>query len=243
MPPQTSKALVALNYYGRYATKKEYDRAFQEARDWALEDMETDNEGVKRPKSECAATSARIFGVKEPALRKAELGLGATLLMVRAGINHLRAPSLSLVSQSWFKDWLRRNPDLYTIKTKPIERVRLESHTEEEIKKWFEELQKDMVLYNINIPKKLLNMDESRARIGCPPRETVIVLKEVKEMYTSSPNNRKSIIIIEIIRADGKKTLPLYIITPSKKIIENWITDELTSDETIDCSLTGYINY
>ncbi|KAJ5042439.1 uncharacterized protein L3040_004987 [Drepanopeziza brunnea f. sp. 'multigermtubi'] len=81
MPPQTSEALVALNYYGRYATKKEYDRAFQEARDWALEDMETDDEG--------------------------ELGLGATLLIVRAGINHLRAkqqPSLSPVSQSWFKD-------------------------------------------------------------------------------------------------------------------------------------------
>ena len=56
-------------------------------------------------------------------------------------------------------------------------------------------------------------MNEFKARIDCSIGEIVIVLIEIKELYTFSLKNRKLITIIEIIRGDKKKTLPSYIIT------------------------------
>lgn len=70
----------------------------------------------------------------------------------------------------------------------------------------------------------------------------MIVPIEVKELYTSSLENRKSLTIIKTVRADGHRTLPPFIITPRAKIIENWIAVELVGNKTLDYSLTGYIN-
>jgi len=70
-------------------------------------------------------------------------------------------------------------------------------------------------------------MDESGARIGCPTGEYVIVPIEVKELYTASPENRKSVTIIETIYTDGRKPLLLFVIAPGKKIIDNWVSENL----------------
>jgi hypothetical protein len=151
-------------------------------------------------------------------------------------------PPLPAPSKRWFSSWLNKNPLLHTIYTKPIAHTRVDSHTEDDVKKWFKELEDTMEEYEIDSGKKLLNMDESGARVGCPTGERVIVPIEVKELYTASPENRKSVTIIETVRADGRKTLPPYIITPGKKIMDNWIHENLNGDERVDCSDTGYIN-
>jgi hypothetical protein len=44
---------------------------------------------------------------------------------------------------------------------------------------------------------------------------------KVKELYTLSLENRKSITIIKTIIVDTRDPLPPFIITPSKKIIDN----------------------
>jgi hypothetical protein len=88
----------------------------------------------------------------------------------------------------------------------------------------------------------VLNMDELGARIGCPRGEHVIVPIEVKELYTASPENRKSVTIIETIQADGREPPPPFIITPGQKIIDNWIRDKLVGKERVACSPTGYTN-
>ena len=48
--------------------------------------------------------------------------------------------------------------------------------------------------------------------------------------------------IIEIIRRNKKKTLPLYIITLKQKIIKNWIYTNLVENKYIDCFNIDYIN-
>jgi hypothetical protein len=85
-------------------------------------------------------------------------------------------------------------------------------------------------------------MDESGARIGCPAGEHVVVPSEVKEMYTSSPENRKSVTVIETIIADGREPLPPFIIAPGQKIMDNWISEELVGNERLACTPTGYTN-
>ena len=67
----------------------------------------------------------------------------------------------------------------------------------------------------------MLNIDESGARVRCPGGEHVIVLTEVKELYIASPKNRKSMTIIKTILVDRREPLPLFVITPGKKIIDN----------------------
>ena len=85
-------------------------------------------------------------------------------------------------------------------------------------------------------------MDESGVRVGCPTREIVIVPTEVKELYTASAENHKSVTIIETICADGSPPIPPVVICPGEKIMETWVQDSLSSTEVIAVSQTGYTN-
>ena len=85
-------------------------------------------------------------------------------------------------------------------------------------------------------------MDESGVRIGCPKGEQIIVPTHVKEFYTPSPENRKSVTIIECISADGREPIPPLIICPGKRIMESWIHNNLKGSEVIALSTTGYTN-
>jgi hypothetical protein len=69
-----------------------------------------------------------------------------------------------------------------------------------------------------------------------------VVPVEVKELYTLSPKNRKSVTIIKTIIVDGREPLPPFVIVPRKKIIRNWIQAELIRTKEIVCSPTGYTN-
>jgi DDE superfamily endonuclease len=109
------------------------------------------------------------------------------------------------------------------------------------VKEWFSDYRQTLDKYGICKPKNILNMDESGARVGCPTREEVVVPIEVKEMYTSSPENRKSLTIIETIKASGN-ALPPLVICPGKQVMDNWIHDNLTGEETITNSPTSYTN-
>jgi hypothetical protein len=70
----------------------------------------------------------------------------------------------------------------------------------------------------------------------------MIVLIEVMEMYKASPENRKSITICEVIRANGSEPPPPFIIVLSIKVMEAWIAQELVGPEAIITTLTGYTN-
>jgi len=44
---------------------------------------------------------------------------------------------------------------------------------------------------------------------------------KVKELYTASPENRKSVTVIKTIIIDRREPLPPFVITPSQKIIDS----------------------
>ena len=89
----------------------------------------------------------------------------------------------------WFCNWLKKNSSLHIIQTKPIARVRVTTHTEEDLKAFYIEYQNILTKYGIKRAKYIYNMDESGVRIGCLTREIVIVPTSVKELYTASPEN------------------------------------------------------
>ncbi|RPA89563.1 hypothetical protein L873DRAFT_1887743, partial [Choiromyces venosus 120613-1] len=134
------------------------------------------------------------------------------------------------------------NPTLHTIKTKLIAYVRLSTYSEEDVKNFFNEYQRALSKYGICQAKYIYNMDESGVRVGCPKGETVIVPTQVKELYTASPENCKSLTIIETVCADVSPPIPPVVICPGEKIIENWIHDNLTGVEVIAVSQSRYTN-
>jgi hypothetical protein len=165
-----------------------------------------------------------------------EGGLGATRQMVYSAISFLKSqeePPQPPPSWRWFNGWMKSNNNLHTIKTKPIAQNRVDTHSEKDLEGWFGKYYATLDKYNIRKSRNIWNMDESGARVGCPNREEVIVLIEVKELYTTSPENRKSVTIIEAICVDGSEPPPPMIICLGQRIMESWIHDNLLGNEVI----------
>jgi len=173
-------------------------------------------------------------------------GLGATKAMVFAAIAHLRiseSPPKPAPSWRWFQLWMRSKVgNLHTLKTKPISRERQQTHTEEDIERWFVKLRKKMEERGINRGCYIHNFDETGVRVGCPGWEEVVVPTWIKELYTASPENRKSLTVIESISADGRKPPPAGVICPGKRHMENWYHENLEGGELVHLSPTGYTN-
>ncbi|RPA90056.1 hypothetical protein L873DRAFT_1795731 [Choiromyces venosus 120613-1] len=107
---------------------------------------------------------------------------------------------------------------------------------------FFTNYQETLDHYGIHHARYIYNIDESGVQIGCPTGEIIVVPTEVKELYTASLENWKSLIIIEVICADGTPPSPPVIICPGEKIMESWIHKNLTGAEVITVSPTGYTN-
>ena len=61
-------------------------------------------------------------------------------------------------------------------------------------------------------------------------------------MYTSSPENRKSVTIIEAVSANRREPPLPVVICLGKRIMESWIHNNLESGELISQSNIGYTN-
>jgi hypothetical protein len=85
-------------------------------------------------------------------------------------------------------------------------------------------------------------MDELGVYISCPTSKYIIIPIEVKELYMASPENRKLVIIIETIYIDSYKPFLLFVIASRKKIMDNWILENLIGIEYIKYMPTRYIN-
>jgi hypothetical protein len=64
-------------------------------------------------------------------------------------------------------------------------------------------------------------MDELGARVKCLRGEHVIVPTKVKELYTASLKNKKSVTMVKTIIADKRKPLLPFVIAPKKQIMDN----------------------
>jgi hypothetical protein len=145
-------------------------------------------------------------------------------------------------SWKWFQTWLRNTPELHIIKTKPIASHRVDIHTEQTLRIWFEEeyrpaLEATGIRHGINVH----NMDEKGARVCMPAGEEVVVPVGIKEIYTGIPENRMSVTVIECISADGR-AIPPVIIVKGVMIMASWFTEKMTGHEVITVSESGYTN-
>ena len=174
-------------------------------------------------------------------------GSGATKQMMRNAAAYLRKQQgKEPPSSRWFQYWLKSTYELHTIKTKPISRHRVDMHTKEDLKEWFEK-QYRSALEHTGISKQkrpqdyIHNMDEKGCRIACPSGQHIVVPLDIKEMYVGIPENRLSLTIIESICANGT-AIPPCVIVPGHSIMEHWFHQNMTGHELVTVSPTGYTN-
>jgi hypothetical protein len=161
--------------------------------------------------------------------------------IIFGAICHLRkAHELTLPSFNWFNKWWRQQPGLHTIKTKPIAKVRVTAQDKDDVLEWFCKYKIALKQYDIQ-KQNLYNFDETGFRIGCPKGVEVLIPIEVQELYSLSPENRRSITIIETIAANGTTPIPPVIIVQGKYHMESWYgPGGLTSNELVLLSENGY---
>jgi hypothetical protein len=145
-------------------------------------------------------------------------------------------------SWRWFQLWLKNTPELHTIKTKPIASHRVDMHTQDHLREWFEkEYRLALEFTGIRSGKYIHNMDEKGAWVACPIGQEVVVPIGIKEMYVGIPENRMSLTIIECISADGK-AIPPVVIVPGILIMVSWFHENMTGHEVVTVSPSGYTN-
>jgi hypothetical protein len=81
---------------------------------------------------------------------------------------------------------------------------------------WFDKYRTILVKYNIKRGKNIYNIDELGVRVRCPKGEEVVVSIEVKEMYTSSLENHKSMMIIKVVSTNGREPPQSFVICLGK---------------------------
>ena len=75
-----------------------------------------------------------------------------------------------------------------------------------EINDWFDKYKNVLKALNIRKRSNIINFDESGFRIGCTRGQEIIVPRDIKRFYAVSPENRKSVTVIETINASGDYT-------------------------------------
>lgn len=151
--------------------------------------------------------------------------------------SHLRHSS---ISTSWPLRFLKRFPQYYVRKRKPIADARKQTHNPTIIAEWFGRLRKAILQYNI-LPEDFYNMDETGYRIGCGRATKVITRRQHTRLYSNDPDNRDHVTGIECIAASGH-VLPCAVVLRAAYILEKHVVPTLHGDTLLAVSETGYAN-
>ncbi|EKD16230.1 transposase [Drepanopeziza brunnea f. sp. 'multigermtubi' MB_m1] len=107
------------------------------------------------------------------------------------------------------------------------------------VHKWFKSYRRTLKKMNIR-PKDIINFDETGFRIGCPRGTEVLVLGSIQEFYSVSPENRRSVTIIEMINATSQKPVPPMILIQSKRLMQQWFVSNLPTSTLIKEADNGF---
>ena len=142
-------------------------------------------------------------------------------------------------TKRWFRTWWKSN-HLHKIKTKPLPVVRYTAGQVKDVKAWFADYR--VVLRELNIKNKrnIINLDEAGFRVCCMKGLEILVPTDVKEYYSISPENRKSITIFENINAAGDYPPPPLLVIQGHDMMSNWFADEMPKGTRIVSSENGF---
>ena len=118
--------------------------------------------------------------------------------------------------------------------------VRFEAAQEKDVIEWFKRYRMELKTLNIRKRSNIINFDEGGFRIECLRSEEILVPADIYQLYSTSPDNRKSVSVIEMINAVSDFPPPPLVIIVGQHIMANWYRDELPEDTRILSSNAGF---
>jgi hypothetical protein len=146
------------------------------------------------------------------------------VIVFSAIVNWKRAHHRSTSSKRWFRDWWKQD-HLHKIKTKSLSIIRFEVDHEETVIEWFLKYKNTLRALNIRKRRNIINFDENDFRSDCLKKQKIIVFIEIRKHYQVSFENRKSLIIIEMINAVKEFLFSLMIIIQRQDLMISWFDD------------------
>ena len=132
-------------------------------------------------------------------------------------------------SVSWFRFWWRAN-NFHKIKIKSIAIVKYTTTQKHHVTSWFSDYRQTFQILKIIDRKNIINFDKTEFRVKCLKRHDIFVSINVKKYYFLNSENKKSIIVIEMINVvDNYSTLSMLIIQ-DQQIMKFWYQDEFSKE-------------
>ncbi len=144
-------------------------------------------------------------------------------------------------SRRWFKNWWKKN-ELHRIKIKLLVMIRYFAAQESNVKQWFVHYRNIFPELNIIRSRNVWNFDEDDFRVNCMHKENILMSKNISDFYSISFENRKSLIIIEVINVANHKLILLVLIIQKQRLMQKWIQLELLAETLIKTFENEFIN-
>ena len=130
-------------------------------------------------------SNAQNEAIQQYIRRSYEAGYGATKAMVFEAIAELKRaeiPPKPAPSKSWFSKWIKtQTQHFHTIKTRPIDRVRVSAHNLDDVRSWFQEYKDYCDQIGVK-GEDIFNFDEVGFRVGIAPGQEVLVPSHIREV-------------------------------------------------------------
>jgi DDE superfamily endonuclease/Tc5 transposase DNA-binding domain len=142
------------------------------------------------------------------------------------------------IGKQWVPRFLRRHPELASVRPRSIDAVRIKDTSPERLQRWFDDLEKAVMEYNIK-PKNMYNMDESGFAIGEKEAGRCIINAQVRQKFQAKPGRQEWVSVVECICADGNVVPPLVIFR-AENLSRQWIPASIHGNWSIGCNSKGW---
>ena len=115
---------------------------------------------------------------------------------------------------------------------------RLKDPSPERLQRWFDDLEKVLVEFNIK-PKNMYNMDESGFAIREKEAGRCIINAEVRQQFQAKPGRQEWVTVVECICADTSVVPPL-VIFKAQNLSTEWIPASIHGHWRFNCNSKGW---
>lgn len=142
------------------------------------------------------------------------------------------------IGDQWVQRFLRRHPELASVRPRSIDAVRVQDTSPERLQRWFDDLEKVMTEYNIK-PENIYNMDESGFAIGEKEPGRCIINARIRQQLQAKPGRQEWVTVVECVCADGTVVPPL-VIFKAENLSRQWIPANIHGSWRFSCNSKGW---
>jgi hypothetical protein len=177
---------------------------------------------------------------------QAHHGFAVTRPIIQLYASHLvrlRKPNFETLSDSWVHTFTHSNEFIRRFKrtqNKPLDGKRKTAQDRVNLQKWFRSYKRDIKNWKVK-EDRIYNFDEGGLRVGCMRGEWVYVPRQWNNYYGYSPEDRRSVTVIEGVCADGS-CIPPCIVVEGQVFLDDWFNSRQSGDELVFTSQSGFSN-